>query len=38
MKLVSLEMYEGKEQSNTTIVSSIDNVVVPLVERQAYCY
>jgi len=35
-ELVSLELYEGKEQSNATIFSSIDNVVVPLVERQAY--
>jgi len=35
-ELVSLEMYEGKEQANATIFSSIDNMVVPLVERQAY--
>jgi len=35
-ELVSLEMYEGKEQSNATMFSSIDNTVVPLVERQAY--
>jgi len=35
-ELVSLEMYEGKEQGNATIFSSIENTVVPLVERQAY--
>merc|ERR1712025_364339 len=35
-ELVSLEMYEGKEQGNATVFSSIENTVVPLVERQAY--
>lgn len=35
-ELVSLELYEGKLQSNSTMFSSIDNMVVPLVERQAY--
>jgi len=35
-ELVSLEMYEGKEQNNATMFSSIDNTVLPLVERQAY--
>ena len=35
-EVVSLEMYEGKEQSNATTFSSIDSQVVPLVERQAY--
>ena len=35
-ELVSLEMYAGKEQGNATIFCSIENTVVPLVERQAY--
>ena len=35
-EVVSVEMYEGKEQSNATTFSSIDSQVVPLVERQAY--
>jgi len=35
-ELVSLELYEGKTQGNTTMFSSIENSVVPLVERQAY--
>ena len=35
-EVVSLEMYEGKEQSNATTFSSIDSQVIPLVERQAY--
>jgi len=35
-ELVSLEMYEGKTQSNATTFSSIDSSIVPLVERQAY--
>ena len=33
---MSLEMYEGKEQSNATTFFSIDSEAVPLVERQAY--
>ena len=33
MEVVSMEMYEGKEQSNATTFSSIDSQVVPLVER-----
>eukprot|EP00088_Acartia_fossae_P054891 TRINITY_DN6343_c0_g1_i2.p1 TRINITY_DN6343_c0_g1~~TRINITY_DN6343_c0_g1_i2.p1 ORF type:complete len:892 (+),score=202.62 TRINITY_DN6343_c0_g1_i2:78-2753(+) len=35
-ELVSLEMYEGKTQTNATVFSSIENKVIPLVERQAY--
>ena len=35
-ELVSLELYEGKLQNNATTFSSIENRVVPLVERQAY--
>jgi len=35
-ELVSLELYEGKTQGNNTMFSSIENSVVPLVERQAY--
>ena len=35
-ELVSLELYEGKTQGNSTMFSSIENPVVPLVERQAY--
>jgi len=35
-ELVSLELYEGKTQGNSTMFSSIENTVVPLVERQAY--
>ena len=29
-------MYAGKEQGNATIFSSIENTVVPFVERLAY--
>ena len=35
-ELVSLEMYEGNEQGNATIFSSMENTVVPFVERLAY--
>ena len=35
-ELVSLELYEGKSQHNNTMFSSIENTMVPLVERQAY--
>lgn len=35
-ELVSLEMYEGKMQSNATTFSSIESTITPLVERQAY--
>jgi len=35
-ELVSLELYEGKTQGNASMFSSIENTVVPLVERQAY--
>ncbi len=33
---MSIELYEGKEQSNATVFSSMENTVTPLVERQAY--
>jgi len=35
-ELVSLELYEGKTQNNATMFSSVENSVIPLVERQAY--
>jgi len=35
-ELVSIEMYEGKTQTNATVFSSIENKVVPLVEHKAY--
>ena len=35
-EVVSLELYEGKVQSNATTFSSVESGVVPLVERQAY--
>ena len=35
-EVVSLEMYEGKVQSNASTFSSIDSSLQPLVERQAY--
>jgi len=35
-ELVSLELYEGKSQSNASVFSSIEDLVNPLVERQAY--
>jgi len=35
-ELVSLELYEGKSQSNASVFSSVENTVNPLVERQAY--
>ena len=35
-EVVSLEMYEGKAQSNATTFSSVQSSVAPLVERQAY--
>jgi len=35
-ELASLELYEGKSQSNSTVFSSLHNVVNPLVERQSF--
>ena len=35
-EVVSLELYEGKEQSNATTFSSIESRVQPMMERQAY--
>ena len=32
----SLELFEGKTQSNATVFSSLTNNVMPLVERQSY--
>jgi hypothetical protein len=35
-ELGSLELFEGKTQSNATVFSSLHSNVAPLVERQAY--
>ena len=35
-ELGSLELFEGKTQSNATVFSSLHNTVAPLVERQSY--
>jgi len=35
-ELVSLELYEGKQQSNSSMFSSIENLVSPLVEMRAF--
>jgi len=35
-ELISLELYEGKAQSNASVFSSVEDRVSPLVERQAY--
>jgi len=35
-ELGSLELFEGKTQSNATVFSSLHNTVSPLVERQSY--
>ena len=35
-ELGSLELFEGKSQSNATVFSSLHNNLSPLVERQAY--
>ena len=35
-ELGSLELFEGKTQSNATVFSSLRNTVSPLVERQSY--
>ena len=35
-ELGSLELFEGKSQSNSTVFSSLHNSLSPLVERQAY--
>lgn len=38
-ELASLEMYEGKTQSNATAFSSVDSAsLLPIVERQAYIF
>jgi hypothetical protein len=34
--LISLELFEGTQQSNATVFSSLHNRVTPLVERQAF--
>lgn len=36
--MVILEMYEGKEQSNSTAFSSFNPPPVPMVMRQAYIF
>ncbi|XP_075213432.1 ER membrane protein complex subunit 1 isoform X2 [Lycorma delicatula] len=35
-EIATLELYEGKTQSNTTAFSSLANVIFPIVERQSY--
>ena len=35
-ELGSLELFEGKTQSNSTVFSSLHNTISPLVERQSY--
>lgn len=35
-ELSSLELYEGKTQSNASMFSSLDNVVSPFIERQSF--
>lgn len=35
-EVATLELYEGKTQSNTTAFSSLANVIYPMVERQSY--
>ncbi|XP_073989835.1 ER membrane protein complex subunit 1 isoform X2 [Rhodnius prolixus] len=37
-EIVTLDLYEGKVQKNTTAFSSLDPPVSPLVERQAYIF
>ncbi|XP_029634121.1 ER membrane protein complex subunit 1 [Octopus sinensis] len=37
-EMVVLEMYEGKEQSNSTAFSSLNPILAPLVTRQAYIF
>lgn len=35
-ELTSLELFEGNEQSNATVFSSVSDVISPLVERQSF--
>ncbi|TRY61683.1 hypothetical protein TCAL_11239 [Tigriopus californicus] len=35
-ELTSLELFEGNEQTNATVFSSVSDVISPLVERQAF--
>uniref|UniRef100_A0ABD2XHY3 ER membrane protein complex subunit 1 n=1 Tax=Trichogramma kaykai TaxID=54128 RepID=A0ABD2XHY3_9HYME len=37
-ELATLELYEGKMQSNDTAFSSLNNYKLPIVERQAYIF
>ncbi|KZC03992.1 ER membrane protein complex subunit 1 [Dufourea novaeangliae] len=37
-EIASLELYEGKVQSNTTVFSSLATTKLPLVERQAFIF
>ncbi|XP_012260554.2 ER membrane protein complex subunit 1 isoform X1 [Athalia rosae] len=37
-EIATLELYEGKTQSNTTAFSSLTTSVVPIVERQAFIF
>lgn len=34
----SIELYEGKTQTNSTVWSSLDSPPQPMVERQAYIF
>ncbi|CAK9820665.1 ER membrane protein complex subunit 1 [Anthophora plagiata] len=37
-EIASLELYEGKIQSNTTVFSSLSTTKLPIVERQAFIF
>lgn len=37
-EIATLELYEGKVQSNTTVFSSLTTTRLPLVERQAFIF
>ncbi|XP_014216207.1 ER membrane protein complex subunit 1 isoform X2 [Copidosoma floridanum] len=37
-EIATLELYEGKAQSNTTVFSSLSNMKLPIVERQAFIF
>ncbi|XP_058792034.1 ER membrane protein complex subunit 1 isoform X2 [Phymastichus coffea] len=37
-EIATLELYEGKTQSNTTTFSSLTNTKLPIVERQAFIF
>ncbi|XP_078041863.1 ER membrane protein complex subunit 1 isoform X2 [Augochlora pura] len=37
-EIASLELYEGEQQSNTTVFSSLSTTQLPIVERQAFIF